>query len=102
MSPPFADQPAALPQAPSVLSQAAPFGDPGLTVTLLYRTSTARVSLHATLAVKVLLAVTLGTYVDFALPPYLEPNELHQARPKPVGFLRDPFQVFCNCNVIVL
>ena len=76
MSPPFADQPAALPRAPSVLTMAAPFGDPGLTFTLLYSTGTARSSSAASLRVKgFALLITVLTLMcssppfGFALPP---------------------------------
>ena len=100
MSPPVADQPAALPRAPSVLTMAAPFGDPGLTLTLLYSTGTARSSSAAGLRVKgFALLITVLTLMcssppfGFALPPTPEPIEINQARSKPGGFLRGPFQV---------
>ena len=100
MSPPLADQPAELPRAPSVLTMAAPFGDPGLTFTLLYSTCTARSSSAATLGRKglalVVLVLTLvcsSLQFGFALPPTPEPIEINQARTKHGGFLRDTFQV---------
>ena len=77
-----------------------PFGDPGLDLTLLYSTGTARSSSAANLRRKgiALLAVVLtlvcsSQSVGFALPPAPEPIEINQARSKPGGFLRGPFQV---------
>ena len=109
MSPPFADQPAALPRAPSALPMAAPFGDPALTLTLLYSstcTGTARGDRAATRVRKgiafiavVLTLVCSSQSVGFALPPAPEPIEINQARSKPGGFLRGPFQVFWNLTV---
>ena len=104
MSPLFADQPAALPRAPSALTMAAPFGDPALTLTLLYSstcTGTARGDRAATLRVKQLIVLAAvvtvigsGLSYGFALPPTPEPIQINQARSKPGGFLRGPFQVY--------
>ena len=103
MSPPFADQPAALPRAPSALPMAAPFGDPALTFTLLYSstcTGTARGDRAATLRVKQLIVLAAvvtvigsGLSYGFALPPTPEPIQINLARSKPGGFLRGPVQV---------
>jgi hypothetical protein len=82
---------------------AAPFGDPALTLTLLYSstcTGTARGDRAATLGRKefalIVFVLTLAgssMSVGFALPPAPEPIQINQARSKPGGFLRGPFQV---------
>ena len=97
---PFTDTPAALPQSPSVLGQAAPFGTTGPPFTLLYRLRTARDSSATTLASKrfVLLAAALtmfGTSMrsGFAAPPQQVPSFVTQTRTQPGGFLRDTYEV---------
>jgi hypothetical protein len=95
-----------------------PFGDPALTLTLLYSstvTSTARSARGATLRAKQLLCVaavfaTIGTGVTFgfasppfgfASPPTPEPIQMEMARSKPGGFLQSPFQVI-GCKLVLL
>ena len=106
MSPPFADQPAALPQAPSVLTMAAPFGDPELSFTSVYSTgidSTAPTSLCRALPMSrvkqqlallaAMMLVVLHSLHSYAMPPTPAPTENNQARIQHGGFLRDTFQV---------
>ena len=77
-----------------------PFGDPPVTVTLVYSTGTARTSSGATLVAKQLVVIAAvfavigsGVSYGFALPPTPEPIQIEMARSKPGGFLRGSFQV---------
>ena len=89
---PFTAMPAALPQGPSALSLAAPYGTPQHS--FVYRsTCTARSSSAANLAVKGALLVALTVVVGFALPPTFEPTKQPVIRSRPGGLRTDPFQV---------
>ena len=104
MSPPFADLPAALPQAPSgltALPMACP-DDPFSHLPLYSHrcTGTARSDPRATLTGKactllgaITWVIALGVLVGFALPPNPETTNHKQTLKKPGGFLPGPFQV---------
>ena len=101
MSSPFADQPAALPQAPTIqILCSAPSNSPDCALVLA---STARTSSGATLPItrvkRQLVALAAVGYMvlhslhSYSMPPTPEPTENNQARIQHGGFLRDTFQV---------
>ena len=100
MSSPFADQPAALPQAPTIqILCSAPLNSPDCALVL---DSTARTSSGATIPITrekiqlvqlfALAAVGFMVMHSYAMPPTPEPTENNQARIQHGGFLRDTFQ----------